>query len=147
MTGFAGGEKGKLYSMVAEGSNFPGIWELNFTVPSGDWIQSIDFVGNDYGVFNSSAVGNSQVVRLIYHSANGGDNWATPDSIHDLLSATLSAGDAQNVWIAGVGGKIYKGTPKSTGLANGLGSQKLTVMPNPFVSGIRIESAESFASV
>jgi hypothetical protein len=104
----AGGEKGILYSMVAEGSTFPGIWEVNFTVPSEGWIQSIDFSGNDYGVFNSSIAVNSEVVQLIYHSANGGENWAAPDSIYGLLSATLSVGDAQNVWIGGSAGQSVK---------------------------------------
>lgn len=147
MKGFAGGEKGIIYSMVAEGSIFPGIWKVNFTTTSGGWIHSIDFFGNDYGVFNTSVEVNAQTVQLIYHSDNGGDNWATPDSIYGLLSGTLSAGDAQNVWIVGNGGQIYKGSPKSTGLADGLESAELTVMPNPFTSSILIESSEAYSSV
>lgn len=145
--GFAGGEKGKLYSMVASGNTFPGIWELNFTVPSGGWIHSIDFAGNDYGVFNSSIEVNSVTIQLIYHSGNGGDNWAAPDSIPGLLLATLSVGDEQNVWIAGSAGQIFKGTPKSTGVAEGLESIRLTVIPNPFTSSIQIESAAASGQV
>jgi len=147
MKGFAGGEKGKIYSMVAEGNTFPGIWELNFTTPSGGWIWSIDFFGNDYGVFNTSVEVNAQNVQLIYHSANGGDNWAAPDSIYGLLSAKLSVGDAQNVWIVGGTGKIYKGTPKSTGVASGQASAELTIMPNPFTSSILIESNDAYSGV
>ena len=145
--GFAGGEKGKIYSMVAEGNTFPGIWELNFTTPSGGWIWSIDFFGNDYGVFNTSVEVNAQTVQLIYHSANGGDIWAAPDSIYGLLSGTLSVGDAQNVWIVGSAGQIYKGTPKSTGIVDGQESAELSVLPNPFTSFVRLEVEGSHRGV
>ena len=111
LKGFTGGRNGKIYTMEADGEIFPSVWYLNFTTPSGGWIHSIDFFGNDYGVFNTTVEVNQQTVQLIYHSANGGDNWAAPDSIYGLLSATLSAGDAYNVWIAGSAGQIFKGKP------------------------------------
>ena len=147
MKGFTGGTNGKIYTMEADGDIFPSVWYLNFTAPSGGWIQSIDFFGNDYGVFNTSIEVNQQTVQLIYHSANGGDNWAAPDSIHGLLSGTLSAGDAHNVWIAGSAGQIYKGTSKSTGIVAGQESAEFTVLPNPFSSFIRLEVEGSHRGV
>ena len=147
LKGFAGGQNGKIYTMEADGEIFPSVWYLNFTTPSGGWIGSIDFFGNDYGVFNTTVEVNQQSVQLIYHSANGGDNWAAPDSIHGLSSATLSAGDAHNVWIAGSAGQIFKGQPKFPVSISDHASFDFSISPNPFTSRIRIESPDSYQGV
>ena len=63
------------------------------------------------------------------------------------MSGTLSAGDAQNVWIAGSGGQIFKGTPKYPVSVSDHASFDFSISSNPFISGIRIESPDSYQGV
>ena len=144
--GFAGGKNGKIYTMEADGEIFPSVWYHNFTAPSGGWVWSIDFGGNDFGMFNTSIEEGPQVTTLIYHTTDGGDNWSSADSIEGLMFGKLVAVDTENVWIAGNAGQIYKGTPNVTS-AFDHSAVEFSVMPNPFYSYVLIKSPEMYRDV
>ena len=145
--GFVGGRNGKVYTMEADGNIFPNVWYFNFDTDNGT-IWSIDFADNDHGMFNTATDVNGATFTLIYHTADAGETWSSaPDSIPDLILATLSAGDTDNAWIAGSGGKIFKGTPKDITSIKNLGAPEFKVLPNPFSSSIMIRSEEAYQDV
>jgi hypothetical protein len=146
--GFTGGMKGKLYEMVESGGIFPGVWENNFDSGSGLSIHSIDFPTNDQGMFNTFTEIDGQTIALVYHTADAGVTWSSgPDSIPGILSPTLSAPDDENAWIAGSEGQIFKGAPKDPTSVSDHASFDFSISPNPFISGIRIESPDSYERV
>ena len=147
--GFAGGRNGKIYTMEADGTIFPSVWYFNFDTDNGT-IWSMDFADNDHGMFNTTIDVNGTTINLIYHTADAGETWSsTPDSIPDLLLATLSAGDTEHAWIAGGSGKILKGTPKDDDITSvrDFAATEFKVMPNPFSSSIMINSQEAYRGV
>lgn len=147
--GFVGGRNGKIYTMETDGQIFPNVWYFNFDTDNGT-IWSIDFADNDHGMFNTSIDVNGRTIALIYHTGDAGETWSTaPDSIPDVLLATLSAGDSENAWIAGIGGKIFKGTPKDDDITSLKNHESLefNVLPNPFTSNIKITSEEAYKDV
>jgi len=142
LKGFVGGRNGKIYTMEDDGQNFPNVWYFNFDTDNGT-VWSIDFADNDHGMFNTATDDNGTTIQLIYHTSDAGETWsATPDSIPDFLHSTLSTGDAENAWIAGSAGKIYKGTPKDITSVFEQGTIEFTVVPNPFSSSIMIKSQD-----
>lgn len=149
LRGFVGGRNGKIYTMEADGNIFPYIWYFNFDTDNGT-VWSIDFADNDHGMFNTATDKDGTTIQLIYHTSDAGETWSsTPDSIPGVLFGTLSAGDAQNIWIAGSTGKIFKGTPKDDDITSvkDLASFNFSISPNPFISSVRIESSEPYQGV
>jgi hypothetical protein len=137
---------GKIYSMEAEGTIFPGAWEPNFDSQNGS-VWSMDFSDNDHGMFNVSTEVEGVTIQLVYHTSDAGLSWsAAPDSISGLLLATLFTPDSDNAWIVGSAGQIYKGEPGTTSVPDHT-SVDVAVTPNPFINSIRIESPESFSDV
>ena len=149
LKGFTGGNNGKIYTMEADGQIFPNVWYFNFDTDNGT-IWSIDFADNDHGVFNTTVDKDGTTVQLIYHTSDAGETWSSvPDSIPGLYSATLSAGDAEHIWLAGAAGQIFKGTPREddpTSLKEHR-SAEFKVMPNPFSSSIMIKSQDAYKGV
>lgn len=146
--GFTGGMNGKLYEMEETGGIFPGVWENNFDSGSGLPIYSINFPTNDQGMFNTFTEIDGQTIALVFHTADAGVTWSSaPDSISGILSATLSAPDSINAWIAGSAGQIFKGEPKDPTSVSDHASFDFSISPNPFIYGIRIESPDSYQGV
>jgi len=149
LKGFVGGRNGKIYTMEADGNIFPSYWAFNFDTDNGT-IWSIDFADNDHGVFNTTTEEDGTTIHLIYHTSDAGETWSSaPDSIPGLFSATLSTGDAENIWIAGSAGQIFKGTPKDDDITSvkDHGSVEFAVLPNPFSSSIMIKSQDAYKGV
>lgn len=147
MKGFTGGRKGKIYTMEAEGANFPGAWSLNFD-PKNGWIRSLDFSDDMHGMFNTSNEEASTTIALIYHTYNGGTSWSSsPDRIPGMELATLSTPMAGMAWMAGSKGQIYKGTSKYPVSVNEEIKADFSVMPNPFRSSLMIKSPEAHKEV
>lgn len=146
--GFTGGMNGKLYEMEETGDIFPGPWENNFDSGSGLSIHSIDFPTNDQGMFNTFTEIDGQTIALVYHTADAGVTWSSgPDSIPGILSPTLSAPDSENAWLAGSAGQIFIGKPTYPSSVSDHVSFDFSISPNPFISGIRIESPDSYQGV
>lgn len=146
--GFTGGMNGKLYKMEESGGIFPGVWENNFDSGSGQQIYTIDFPSNDQGMFNTTIEVESQTIALVYHTADAGVTWSSaPDSIHGLQSSTLSAPDSENAWLVGSGGLIFKGEPKDPTSVSAHTAFDFSISPNPFISGISIESPDTYQGV
>ncbi len=146
MKGFTGGKNGKIYTMEAEGANFPGTWQLNFN-PGNAWISTLDFSDENHGMFLASNE-TAGTVALIYHTYNGGISWSSsPDQIIGLELATLTTPGAGLAWIAGSKGQIYKGTSRYPVSVDEELTLDFSVMPNPFLSNLVIELPEAFKAI
>lgn len=147
MKGFTGGKNGKIYTMEAEGTNFPGTWQLNFN-PENAWISTLDFSDENHGMFLAFNEGSGTANALIYHTYNGGTSWSSsPDQITGLDLATLTTPGAGLAWIAGSKGQIYKGTSRYPVSVNEESTLAFSVMPNPFLSNLVIKSPEAYKKV
>ena len=140
--GFAGSQKGILFKKTDFHPG--GIWELNLDLSSTGavLIGSMSFPNEKNGMFSISTEFSGTNYALVYHTTNQGDTWsATPDSIPDFLTPVLYAPDTANAWLVGVGGKIYKGVRKPTGITQMSLNVDVRIYPNPATGIINVELA------
>jgi len=98
-------------------------------------------------MFITSVEVNSEVIQLVYHTADGGDNWnMQPDSIKGLQSTYLHAPDANTAWAVANFGKVFKGTRAPMGIEDPSFSTSLKLYPNPANNELTIVLAESNAN-
>ena len=137
--GFAGSQKGKLLKKTDYGTS--GIWELNFQLPDDNQaIWSLSFPDENHGTFNTSTEISGITNALFYHTSNSGETWSsTPDTIPDFLLVTVNAPDSANAWAVGVGGKIYKGVRKPSGINLMSLNIDVNIYPNPSTDIINVE--------
>ncbi len=142
-TGFAGGDKGIIYRFEQEDPyNMAGPWKINLDLSSANIsaISSISFPSESNGMFNVGTDISGTSYALIYHTADTGNTWsATPDTIPELLVATIHAPDTANAWIVGLGGKIYKGVRITTGIRRMESDFDINIYPNPTTDIITVE--------
>ena len=126
---FAGGTEGVIYKMEWQGQNNFGPWVVNLDldpVGGSQIISSISFPTAARGMFLTSNAGN-----LVYHTADTGSTWnMTPDTIAGFSAYSLHAPDANNAWIVGSNGMIYKGIPSSAGMNEDF-LTGIKIYPNP----------------
>ncbi|MCK5136979.1 MAG: T9SS type A sorting domain-containing protein [Bacteroidales bacterium] len=130
--GFAGGNVGKVYKKT--GTSPSGVWgvSLELDPPGNQMINSISFPTSTTGMFNTGVDIDGTSYTLIYHTADEGETWTvTPDSVPDLLLATVHAPDSTNAWLAGLNGKIFKGTPSTVGVSERNPKANISLYPNP----------------
>ena len=135
--GFVGGQKGQLYKKTDFSNGGP--WDLNFSLQEDQTIWSISFPNESNGMFGTSVEISGVTNTLVYHTSDVGETWsATPDTIPNLLLATLNAPDSANAWIVGIGGKIYKGVRSTAGINNMSLNIEVRIYPNPSSNQINV---------
>lgn len=134
---FAGGSAGAVYKMEFQGQNNFGPWDINLDLnpASGtQFIHSISFPTTSRGMFLTQ-----DGVAKVYHTADTGINWnMTPDTIAGLSPNALHAPDAENAWIVGANGMIYKGIPSAVGI-NEVSLEGIKIYPNPVKDNLVVE--------
>lgn len=141
--GFLGGNQGKIYRLQLTSEITNGPWVLNHELPQGNTIWSISFANSDVGMFNVSTDIDNVTVALVYHTEDQGENWTSiPDTIPDMFSATLFAGDKNNAWIVAVGGKIYKGIPSPSSIFDNRPEINFSIFPNPTTGLLTINNPD-----
>ena len=139
-TAFAGGIQGKIYCLSATPPNLTGPWNLCVDLGSGNnqTIQSLEFVDEMNGMFNSPFQAGPVGYSMFYYTFDGGINWAQLDTVDGFLINASQYLSTTLAYAVGNNGDIYKGQDPNISVAENWNHGDLLIYPNPSSDRIKV---------